>query len=147
MVSVLSRCVGTSGGLQVSSYYVLQHRTLSTGLAAHDYYLGEINRILYTNGRENILKLVHQSAGRVSTPAQNKGTVGASNVMRPGSEMPPCAATDIFEELEVASRCYTICWDLKVVLFENYVEELYVRSWQRAREPSWLLNVQVHTQL
>lgn len=90
--------VGTSGSLQVSSYYVLQHRTLSTGLTAHHDYLGKIDRVLYSDSREDILELVHQSAECVSTPAQDKGwCVGGPDVMRPGSEMPPCAA--IFAEL------------------------------------------------
>lgn len=98
-VSAVSGSVGTSGSLQVSSYYVLQHRTLSTGLTAHHYYLWQIDGILYADCRENVLELVHQSAGRVSTPAQNKGDKSNRDpdVMRPGSEIPPCADTAILE--------------------------------------------------
>jgi hypothetical protein len=66
----------TCGSLQVSSYYVLQDGTLSTRLTAHHDYLREIDRILYTDGREDILELVYQPAERVSFEAQNRGFQG-----------------------------------------------------------------------
>jgi hypothetical protein len=58
------------GCLQVSSYYVLQHRTLSTRLAPNHHYLRKIDRVLYANGCKHILELVHQSAEAVSPAAQ-----------------------------------------------------------------------------
>lgn len=81
-----------TAGLQVSSYYVFEHGTLSTRLAANYYYLGQINGVLYTDCRKNILQLVHQPARIVSFPAQKQWgdwDSGGTNVMRPGSEMPP----------------------------------------------------------
>jgi hypothetical protein len=62
--------------LQVSSYYVLQDGTLSTRLAAHHDYLWEIDRVLYADGRKDILELVHQPADRVSFEAQKGGFQG-----------------------------------------------------------------------
>jgi hypothetical protein len=64
------------GSLQVSAYYVLQHGALSTRLTAYHDYLREIDRVLYANGREDVLELVHQPAEGVSFEAQNGGFRG-----------------------------------------------------------------------
>jgi hypothetical protein len=64
------------GSLQVSSYYVLQHGTLSTRLTAYHDYLRKIDRVLYADGREDILELVHQPAEGVSFEAQNAEVQG-----------------------------------------------------------------------
>lgn len=75
--------------LQVPPHYVLQHGTLSTGLTTNDHYLREIDRVLYANSSEDILEFVHQSRKFVSAMAR-RGQLGETNVIRPGSEMPPC---------------------------------------------------------
>ncbi len=51
--------------LQVSANYILQHRTLSTRLTANNNYLRKIDRVLYSNSREDILELVHEPATKV----------------------------------------------------------------------------------
>ena len=90
--------------VQVSSHYVFQHGTLSTRLTPDHHYLGKIDRILNTDGRENILKLVDQPTESVSMAAQRGGHSGDADVISDGSEIPPCADADMMVE-GVSVRC------------------------------------------
>ena len=47
--------------VQVPANNVFQHGTLATGLTAHDDDLGQVNGVIDTDGRENILELVDES--------------------------------------------------------------------------------------
>ena len=86
--------------VQVSSYDVLQHGRFAARLAAHDGDLGQVDGIIDTDSRKDILKLVDKATGQMVSDSANMrrergGWVPEStNVMSAGSEMPPGVASD-----------------------------------------------------
>lgn len=77
--------------LQVSTNNILKHRTLSTRLTTDDNDLWQVDRIIYTNSCEDILKLVDKPRGSSQLPyyKRNIWEDKSAYLIKAGSEMPP----------------------------------------------------------
>jgi hypothetical protein len=114
----MARGSGTRDSLQVASYDVFQHGTLAARLAADDDNLWQVNGVRNAHGGKDILKFVDKSVHGVSIPivalrrcflasfflaAADMGCGRrGSHWMRVGSEIPPCAASELLIVAQVA---------------------------------------------
>lgn len=85
-----------SGDAQVSTNDVLKHGTFTARLTSDDDYLRQIDRIIDTDGRKDILQSVDESKVwvLVKTSCANEIPQDHTYLIRAGSEIPPSVAND-----------------------------------------------------